>query len=459
MIGAMTSQDTEPTAAPGRLLRRRTTDRVIGGVAGGLGDYFNVDPLLIRIGFVGLIIFGGAGLVLYLIAWLLMPAQGKDASPIEALARWIGLTPQRIGWIAIVAAAIFVISAMSRPIGAPLDNSGYPPYGYYGAPLGISPPVVFWAVVVVVAGYLLFRRRETSPPTAGVADGQDTSNGEGLTQRVWPTLGRIVTFAVAGVAVVLLINSWNLNIPGDGGLLWAAAVIVVGFVLIRRPATAPNASAVASAPAEIASPPAVRRPPSPLAWYVSAAVLIAVGLLALVSEVGHVAVAPGQFFGAALAILGIGLVVGAWWGRARILILLALLLMPLAVTASFITTPLEGGIGDHRYAPVSAAEVRDEYRSLGGRLVLDLTGLHLGPGLVHISASVAVGQLMVILPPEASVELHSRVGAGDSYVLGSQDVGTSLDSSYVRRNPYRTTYILDLEAGIGEVFVDSQESN
>jgi hypothetical protein len=78
---------------------------------------------------------------------------------------------------------------------------------------------------------------------------------------------------------------------------------------------------------------------------------------------------------------------------------------------------------------------------------------------VHISASVALGQLMVILPRDASVELRTRVGAGDSYVLGSQDVGTSLDNSYVRRNPYRTTYILDLEAGIGEVFVDSRGSN
>jgi hypothetical protein len=274
-------------------------------------------------------------------------------------------------------------------------------------------------------------------------------------------LGRISTFAVVAVAAILLINSWNLNIPGDGGLLWAVAVIVVGFFLIRRPAAAPTASAFASVPAEIAPPraPVVRRPPSPLAWYVCAAALIAVGLLALVSQIAHVAVAPGQFFGAALAILGIGLVVGGWWGRARILILLALLLMPLAVTASFITAPLEGGIGDQRYAPVSTAEVRDEYRSLGGRLVLDLTGLHLGPGLVHISASVAMGQLMVILPREASVEMRTRVGAGDSYVLGSQDVGTSLDNTYVRRNPYRTTYVLDLEAGIGEVFVDNRAGN
>ena len=76
-ITAMTSEPSERTGAPPRLLRRRTSDRVLGGVAGGLGDYFNIDPLLVRIGFVGLMIFGGAGLVLYVVAWLLIPAEGQ----------------------------------------------------------------------------------------------------------------------------------------------------------------------------------------------------------------------------------------------------------------------------------------------------------------------------------------------------------------------------------------------
>ena len=355
---------------------------MLGGVAGGLGDYFNVDPLLIRIGFVGLMIFGGAGLVLYVVAWLLIPADGQASSTVESFFSRLGLTPQRLGWIALVLVVVVLISNM--PVGGPLDGSG----SVFIGPLPGLNPAALWALAIIVVGIVLLRRRESAPATAAA-----------------PTT---------------------------------------------------STQPIAAAPPVVKAPP---RPRSPLAWYASGTVLVSTGLLAIVRQVANVAVAPGQFFGAALAILGMGLVVGAWWGRARILILLALLLTPLAVTASFITTPLEGGIGDHRDAPVSAAAVRDEYRSLGGRLVLDLTGLHLGPGLVHISASVALGQLMVILPREASVELRTRVGAGASYILGSQDVGTSLDNSYVRRNPYPTTFILDLEAGIGEVFVDSRESN
>ena len=64
--------------APKRLTRSRA-DRVIGGVCGGLGRYFNVDPLLFRIGAVALVFLGGAGILLYLAALLLVPNEDQPA--------------------------------------------------------------------------------------------------------------------------------------------------------------------------------------------------------------------------------------------------------------------------------------------------------------------------------------------------------------------------------------------
>jgi phage shock protein PspC (stress-responsive transcriptional regulator) len=63
---------------PKRLTRSRG-DRVIGGVCGGLGRYFNVDPLLFRIGAVALVFLGGAGILLYLAALLLVPNEDQAA--------------------------------------------------------------------------------------------------------------------------------------------------------------------------------------------------------------------------------------------------------------------------------------------------------------------------------------------------------------------------------------------
>ncbi len=83
---AMTTE--QPTAP--RVLRRRSDDRVIGGVASGLGDYFNVDPLLIRIGFVGLMVFGGMGIFLYVAAWLLVPDDATDKSILEQVVQGSG---------------------------------------------------------------------------------------------------------------------------------------------------------------------------------------------------------------------------------------------------------------------------------------------------------------------------------------------------------------------------------
>lgn len=52
---------------------RSITNRKIAGVCGGLGNYFNVDPTLIRIAFLALLLFGGGGLLLYLIIWIISP--------------------------------------------------------------------------------------------------------------------------------------------------------------------------------------------------------------------------------------------------------------------------------------------------------------------------------------------------------------------------------------------------
>ena len=88
----MTQLDTGPPVVqsepPQTRLRRSTEDRVIGGVCGGLGRYFNTEPLWFRMGFVLVTLAGGAGILIYLIAWLIIP----EARPGEPLA---GRDPER----------------------------------------------------------------------------------------------------------------------------------------------------------------------------------------------------------------------------------------------------------------------------------------------------------------------------------------------------------------------------
>ena len=67
-----------------RRLMRNTEDAVLAGVAAGFADYFAVDPTLIRLGFVLLAVFGGSGLVLYVVSWVLMPRAGEGTGADEA---------------------------------------------------------------------------------------------------------------------------------------------------------------------------------------------------------------------------------------------------------------------------------------------------------------------------------------------------------------------------------------
>ena len=65
-----------------RPLLRSTTDKRLGGVSGGLGHYFHVDPVLFRIGFAVATLAGGAGLLAYLALWVFVPRD--DRPPVSA---------------------------------------------------------------------------------------------------------------------------------------------------------------------------------------------------------------------------------------------------------------------------------------------------------------------------------------------------------------------------------------
>jgi len=61
---------------PKRLYRSRK-ERIIGGVCGGLGYYFDIDPVFIRLIWAVLFFVGGIGLLAYIIAWIIVPEETK----------------------------------------------------------------------------------------------------------------------------------------------------------------------------------------------------------------------------------------------------------------------------------------------------------------------------------------------------------------------------------------------
>jgi phage shock protein PspC (stress-responsive transcriptional regulator) len=66
-------------------LHRGGPHRMLAGVAAGLAEYFDVDPTLVRVGFVALSFLGGIAVPLYLAGWLLIPDEGAELSVAEEL--------------------------------------------------------------------------------------------------------------------------------------------------------------------------------------------------------------------------------------------------------------------------------------------------------------------------------------------------------------------------------------
>jgi phage shock protein PspC (stress-responsive transcriptional regulator) len=74
-----------PASEPSpRHLSRSSTNKVLGGVCGGLADYTGTDPLLWRVGFIALALMG-AGIFIYPLLWLVVPLSGPDGPATSGL--------------------------------------------------------------------------------------------------------------------------------------------------------------------------------------------------------------------------------------------------------------------------------------------------------------------------------------------------------------------------------------
>jgi phage shock protein PspC (stress-responsive transcriptional regulator) len=305
-----TSQPTPepaPPPEPRRLLRSRD-DRVISGVAGGLGKYFNVDPVFFRVGFVALAFLGGLGVFLYLAALLFVPSE--DAAG--------GEPPLRSRALTIAAAVVLVLLGA-----AILVDGGWWFGGFFFGPLG-------FLLVLGAAVWWLVRGRPGS---------RDASARSTLTRLA------VVLLVLVGSAVLFAGSIWAA--AAGGGVAMALLVIAIG-ALIALAAFRGGAR-----------------------WLIVPALAIATG---------------------------VGLVTAA-------------------------DVDLDGGYGEHVYAPASLAELPDGYDLGAGRLEVDLRGVDFAAGTRDLALELGFGEAVLVVPGDVCVVAEANVGAGYLRVLGWDDGG------------------------------------
>jgi phage shock protein PspC (stress-responsive transcriptional regulator) len=257
-----------------------------------------------------------------------------------------------------------------------------------------------------------------------------------------------------------------------GSLAWALVLIGAGLALFRRgedlerPARATAASAsgraafasgAGSADVSVTETlpaiPVVRAPRaprerSPLGWLTLGLALAASGLVAVLRDAGSLHLTLSQTLAIPLTILGAGLLIGAWIGRARWTVLLGLPLVPLVVVASASTVPLNGVYEDITIS--RAAQVRPTYVMSGGRLELDLDRIGVQGLPAVIDVRMGVGSVDVVIPRHG-VRVEATVNIGDVH-LGRSGRGSrgGVDMSESFGDPNATT-IVRVHVDAGEV--------
>ena len=178
---------------PPRRLTRSSDDRMVAGVAGGIARYFGIDATLVRIGIIALVLFGGAGVLLYLAGLVLMPSEagGGGVAP---------RTGQRPGALTVIGAVVLAL------LFGPLLLGG----GFLLA--GLAMPLAIVALVGLLVWWLV--------------------SGEGPSG----SAGEIAKHAALGVGVLILCcviaAGGGLAAGLGGGSVVAALVILAGVMLV-----------------------------------------------------------------------------------------------------------------------------------------------------------------------------------------------------------------------------------
>ncbi|MFE9255095.1 PspC domain-containing protein [Streptomyces sp. NPDC006879] len=429
----------EPVPEQRPPLRRSRSSHVLSGVCGGLGRYFDLDPVIFRIVLGVLAVTGGMGLIFYGFAWLLIPLEGEEENEAKRL-----LTGRVEG--ATLAAILLAL------VGC----------GLFLSMLSNGSVTVFTTLVVLGlsgAAYWSLQRRQAAP-----GGGQDPAQAHGLPEAPPETKAPPAPGS----------PSWwrdplEKGGPGGSGYLWGPAS-AAGAEAARTGPVEAGGNPWRPTEAEAADPPVVVRQPSGgMGGRVFLFALLAGGLgTSLTWRSQPLGVSLQTGLALALAVIGLGLVVGSRWGRVRLgTVVLGLVTALLMGLASVLPRDIGTDWARTEWRPSSVAALRDGYELGTGVATLDLSEVDLAPGQsAKVRVEVGAGRLLLVLPVGATAKADIHVGLGEvklpgerhNGVLVRNDITQSATLTPPTGSPPGGTFELTLRTGVGQVEVRRAQS-
>lgn len=311
--GDMNETTVEQPAA--KRLERSRSDRMVAGVSGGPARYFDIHPAFYRVGFVVLTLIGGAGVLIYIAAALVIPDEGEEDS---------------------------------------------------------------------IAAKALRERRD----------------------RPWPLVG-LALIAIAALVLLSRVSVWP---RGDASWILLLVGGIIVLQLSHRPR--PVAAAEPAEGTEQTETAARAARPSPWRWPKR----IAIGL--------------ATAFGIALAFV----------------------LVAAAIFAAVFHVHVGNGIGDRTYDVTALSDLRSEYKLGIGDLRVDMRDVQLPVGVTPLRMRVDVGRLVLVVPHNAALRVHSEADVGSVNLLGRSVDGREIDRGVDESG--KRVLELDAHVGAGSLHVE-----
>jgi len=426
-------------------LVREPDDRKIAGVCSGLADRLGVDVTAVRVGLVALALVTPTVVIGYVVAALVVPERRPDQVRVRAQRVHLGRIPHPVLVIgAIVAVAVLVDDA------------------WWLEPFPAALALIAVGVWLIAQGRDDESNRDDGLPWPGStapdgafsppadADGVDDAASESLALDADPTplLDATEPFAHVGAA------GPSGELPPPASSWWSG-----------RPGQ--DASAEPPPPPQAAAPPITAPDPSPatpraprsrLATVVLAVLLVGGGVAWLLDVLDLVDVDWTDRLALGLVVVGVGLLIAAWRGRAWALVPVGLLFVLLIVVADALVVPVDAGTGEQTEIVDTPAELARDHELFAGQLTLDLRDVPLSAGeTATVEAAVGAGQMRVLVPEDATVAVDADVRIGEVVSDGGPEAnesGVGLDEHFTLAGAARGPEIdLDLFVGIGSLEV------
>jgi phage shock protein PspC (stress-responsive transcriptional regulator) len=369
---------------------------MIAGVAQGFANRYDIPVVWVRILLVLLSFGGGLGVALYAAGWFLIRSEEEPDAPAERFFSGASTSRSWIG-IALVFIAVLIL----------LDNFTF-----------LSGGIV-WAVGLLVVGILLY-------------------TGD---------LPRLVN-----------------QPPDDGGPATTPTPMSSSAVTTAESPTAPQEAGTTASPARPPRParptppilparPAIPREPSYLGRITIGMMLIGMGILAILDNIPTLALEPQprHYMALAVTILGLGLVVGGFAGRARGLILLGIVLVPTMLFSPVFEYNWNSEDFNREIRPVSFAELEDSYVIDVGSILIDLRRLPWDGEEIDLDVEVDAGNIEIIIPEGVGLIGEASLDVGQVTALDQVAGGVGGPSLAFDQPGLRGTLVLSAVADVGNI--------